>query len=630
VLGPWHCLISVPEGGDSLQGRFFGAALQRFSDPSLVFLKPTVATPQHPESLNAWQRYKQARALLRQTTRASNPAWYQDAVDLDCQLHIRVDGPTVSSWLYIRANDQWSAGPQLDEICLRDPLRMAATATEVLQLAQALKAHALGIILHLADEFVTAELKPELNNPAALPDLRDTAIVDPLAILDDSSVSPEQSAWRVLPYLADGSPVIGTTITVTRKYAPFFETLREVGETNNFPLITRAVSAPLVATMGLSQWLSFTPGKPFVAVLQYPWFTVLEFFNEHADLRLIRTLQHRHLQRATNLRHAVITTNASLEFINPDIFILPLCEAPDTLVQRELTQSLPGCQISEVIPPVPEGIPKWSVEPGIIGTPPAHTEHSGSATFETLRAERWALQDFLPTPRVIAEVYPTRHEMKLLRVLLLSRVALVLVSLLILAWFAFGVYEVIRHDEWAFDPTQTDTIKQRLSAITAEGQKIERWDSLLEDRSKAWVSMELLSRMFPERCGVLIKGFAHTVRPDQAPGQAKVGLVKEWKITGLARDEAVDRLNEINSQDGINAQFAEIARVTGNTAFNPAIGNRSLSVNVRTQENSSFKALPAEEIFDTDESTYAFSFELTITQRFEATDPMAIIVSKAP
>jgi hypothetical protein len=589
-----------------------------------------VATFQHPQSLNAWQRFMQARSVLRNTTRASNPAWYQDAVALDAQLHIRVDGPAVAAWLFVRSKSQWTEGPELDETCLRDTAKMAATAEEILKLARAKKFAALGVILHLADEFATAELKPELDNPAALPDLRDAAIHEPLSILDDSSIPPEQNAWRVLPYPAQGSPVIGTTVTVSRQYAPFFETLRQTSETHNFPLITRAVSAPLVATMGLAQLLPLTPGKAFVAILQYPWFTVLVFFNEHADLRLIRTLQHRHQQRPTNLRHAVVTTNASLEFIDPDVFLLPMGIAPDSSLHSELTSTLTGSRVAIITPPVPDGLAGCSLEPVIAAAPPAPNEQPISHTFEILSADRWALQDFLPTPEAIVEIYPARAEMRLLYALRLSRVGLFAVTVLILAWFALGVYDVIRRPEWSFDPKQADTIKGRLTVLSSERQKIERWDSLLEDRSKAWASMELLSRMFPERSGVLVKGFAHTVRPEQAPGQAKLGFIKEWKITGFARDEAVDRLNELNTQQGITAQFAEIARLTGNSAFDPTVRSRSLAVNVRTQENSSFKALPTEETYDADESSYSMSFDLTITQRFEATDPMAILVTTAP
>ena len=125
------------------------------------------------------------------------------------------------------------------------------------------------MILHIADEFATTELKPELNNPAALADLRDTALTDPGSILEDSSIMVDQASWRVLPYPAANSEVIGTTITVTKQYAPLIETLRLAGEAENFPVITHALSAPLVAIMGLSQSLRPTPGKPRVVL---SWF----------------------------------------------------------------------------------------------------------------------------------------------------------------------------------------------------------------------------------------------------------------------------------------------------------------------------------------------------------------------
>lgn len=98
----------------------------------------------------------------------------------------------------------------------------------------------------------------------------------------------------------------------------------------------------------------------------------------------------------------------------------------------------------------------------------------------------------------------------------------------------------------------------------------------------------------------------------------------------LARDEALEYLNTLNTREGINAHFNEIARVTGNTAFSPNAGNRNISVNVRTQENTSFKPMPPEETSVADDSSYPFTFDLTVTQRFEATDPMAINVPKAP
>jgi len=589
-----------------------------------------VVTFQHPASLNAFERYQQASWMLLHSTRATNPAWYQAALDLDVQLHIRVDGLCVSSFFYERCKEAWTIGPAITEADLRDTPKMETCAAEVLKQVRTFKASSLGVILHLADEFTTAELKPTFDNPAALLDLRETAVRKPTNILDDSSIPPEQNSWRVLPYPAQGSGVVGTTITITRKYAPFLTAFRNAGESSNFPIITHALSAPLVAIMGLAQSAQFAPGKSSVAILQYPWLSVLAFFNEHADLLLIRTLQHRHLRQAPNLRQALTTTYASLELIDPDLFILPLSLDLDPGLHRYLSDTFPLSRVAIVTYPTPEVVPDWCPELVIAATPPPKDDLAPSLTFSTFRSENWALQDFLPAATEVVEVYPTRAEMLLLRGLKLARMTLYTLTVLMLAWVVFGIVDIFCSDAWTFDPNQANVIKGRLRNLTHEHQKSEHWDNLLADRSKAWTSMELLSRLFPEHCGVLVRNFAHTVRPESAPGQTKIGFMKEWRITGLARDEAVDRLNTLNTQEGIAALFGEIARLTANPAFNPAVRTRSIAINVRTQENSGFKPLPLSETFDTDESTYPFNFDLTITQRFEAADPLALNVNKSP
>ncbi len=590
-----------------------------------------MATFQHPASLNAFRQFGQACAILRHTTRATNPAWYQDALELNLQLHIRTDGASISTFYHDRKKSQWSNGPSLSDEILHDTVRLESVISEALRYARSNGATALGVILHIADEFATTELKPELDNPAALPELREAAISDPGSILADSSIMVDQASWRVLPYPAAGSAVIGSTITLSKQYAAFIALLRQAGERENFPIITHALSAPLVALMGLGESLKPTPGKSFVAVLQYPWFTALAFFNEHADLRLIRTLQHRGLRRPTNFRNSLATTNASLEFVDPDLFIIPLGGNVDATLDADLKVTFAATRVEVIQCAQIEGIPVWCPEPAIAAhilavAPPASTSH----TFQILREEKWALQNFLPTPKDVLEIYPTRSEMQLLRALRLARVAVFAIAVLSIAYYGFGVIDLIRRPEWAFDPSQAEAAKGRLVKLTQERQKAEHWNNLLEDRSKAWANMESLSRMFPETGGMLVKTYFHTTKADSTPGQAKVGFIKEWKITGYARDEALEYLNTINTREGISAHFSEIARITGNASYSPSAGNRNLVVNVRTQENGGYKSIPPEEVSNADEATYPFTFDLTITQRFEATDPMAITVAKAP
>lgn len=368
-----------------------------------------------------------------------------------------------------------------------------------------------------------------------------------------------------------------------------------------------------------------------MAILQYPWFTAMAFFNEHADLRLIRTLQHRGVRRATNFRNALSTTCASLEIVDPDLFVMPLGQEVDSTLLANLRVTFTTSRVEIVEQSPSECVPSWCPEPmiSVSQASPAGTPLA-SHTFSVLVDEKWAIQDFLPNPKEIVEIYPSRSEMKLLRVLRLARVALVAVAILCFAYFAFGIIDLLRRPEWSFDPSQTDIIKTRLSKLNTERQKSDHWNNLLEDRSKAWSAMESLSRMFSESGGMLVKTYSHGIKPDSTPGKAKIGFVKEWKITGFARDEALEYLNTLNTREGINAHFNEIARVTGNTAYNPTAGNRNITVNVRTQENGGFKPIPPEETTVSDETSYPFTFDLSITQRFESTDPMAINVPKAP
>jgi len=586
---------------------------------------------QHPASLNAFQQYRQACAILKKTSRASNPAWYQEALALDFQLHIRPDGVAITSFLYDRKKNQWSSGPGIREEIFRDAAMAEAFALELVKTARAGGAQSVGVILHVADEFATTELKPELDNPASLNDLRHAAIWDPSSILDDSSVPVDQASWRVLPYPAAGAEAIGTTITLSRQYGPFLNVLRESGDKQNYPIITHALSAPLIALAGLDEWVKPTPGKPFVGILQYPWFTVMAFFNEYADLRLVRTLQHRGIRRATNFRNALNTTNASLEFIDPDIFVLPLGAGVDSQLDADLRVVAPNNRVELVPVPAMDGQPAWSPEPWVANQPfKAEEENATSHTFIILKKEKWALQDFLPISREAQEYYPNRSEMRMLKMLKLARAAVLLISIGVAAHMIAGLVHVIRQPQWAFQTQEADLVKGRLTMLNKEMQTAEHWNNLLADRSKAWLSMEALARLFPDDSGVLVKTFSHSVKPDGTPGQAKVGFVKEWKITGLARDEALQFLSNINTREGISAHFAEIYRITGNEAYKTDSGTRSIVVNVRTQENSAFKNLSAEEFQMGGESTYPFTFDLTITQRFESQDPMSVNVAQAP
>src|SRR5690606_10072327 len=134
-------------------------------------------------------------------------------------------------------------------------------------------APSLGVILHLADEFTLAELKQEFDDPVMIAELRQTVIDHPASVLDDTSRDFTQNTWRVIPYLGSATGHIGTTVSVTHQYQPFLDAIRRLGEKENFPLVTKALSAPLVALLGIPGTVTRNADRPFVVILQYPSFT---------------------------------------------------------------------------------------------------------------------------------------------------------------------------------------------------------------------------------------------------------------------------------------------------------------------------------------------------------------------
>ncbi len=591
---------------------------------------------QHPAGLNPLQRFRQAGSILRGTSRAANPAWYQSALELDLQLHLRVDGNRLDSFLFDRRSSQWTAGPVLHESIATDLAQVPAFADQVIDSARKSGTQAIGVILHIADEFATSELKPELDNPGALAELRHTIESDPKSILDDSSVSATESSWRLVPYPAAGSEAIATTVCISRHWAGFIDELRKHGEARNFPIVTRGISAPMVTLLALPDLKQDEITRPLIAVLPYPRFTLLAFFNEHGDLRLLRTLQHRGQRRPTNLRHAASTTAAALELSDPEVFLLTIGDQADPQLAADLQLVFPAASIHEIdwsgtpyhAASSGEGCPEPMIATALATTPSSPL--ASSHTFTVLRGDGWAVQDFLPVAKEAAEVYPTRGEMKLLRSARYARLAFASAGVLALAWTGLQMVDMIRKPEWAFDAKTAQSQQQRLAFLATERARLDHWDNLLEDRSKAWASMELLGGLFPDKSGFLAKTFNHTARPDSAPGQAKVGFVREWKITGLAREEALERLAILNSRDGISSIFNGVASLTGNASFRTDLPSRSLVVNVRTLENGNYRPAPIDESSRLDESTYPYSFDLTIQQRFESSDAMAVTSAKAP
>jgi hypothetical protein len=593
-----------------------------------------LAILKNPKGLNIYQRFQQVKSILGESSRLKNEAWYLGPLESNLQLHLRVDGATIVSFYHDRSKGRWSNGPALTEEILYDALKLGLFVTETVRYATSVGALSLGVVLYIADEFAVTELKPEFDSPGSLDELRLTAITEPSTILQDSSITQDQAAWRILPYPAGGGS-IGTAVTISQHYSPLFKLLREFAEKENFPITTQALSAPLIAILGLQEILQTTPNKPYIAILQYPWYTVLACFNENSDLRLVRTLQHRGLRRPTNFRNSLATTNAALEFVDPDLFLVPLGSNVDTALASDLQASFAASKI-EVVEQTPrERMPTWCPEP-IIATQPDITKPANSSlTFQMLRGEKWAFQDFLPTPPEIAEIYPSRSETRLLQFVKLARLALILPMFLGFGYLVYSAFTISQRPESKFDTAQATQTKARLAGLVAEQSKIENLNNLLDDRSKGWVNMEMFAAMFPEGSGILVKSFNFTAKPDipsnvSGPKPTKSGFTREWKISGLVKDRrALKILENLNDTTYLTKLFVDVASTTGDQSYATSPGSRILIPTLTNKENPIFKVNTPDPLDARDETSYERSFDLTVKQEFNTTDTLSINVSKA-
>lgn len=311
-------------------------------------------TLSQPDTLSFGKRFKQAKLVSKNTSRADNPNWYADALAINLQLHIFV-GSDTGAISYIRnvGSGEWAKGPNISPEMEEDPSLLKPVLDAIVgEHLSETKKPGIGVILYVADEFSTAELGPEHQNPAEIEELRKLIRENPRSILEDHSISNESHAWRLFPYPGAASgQAFATAIAFTRRHEHLLQEFRDYGNQYNLPIRTRAISAPLCAISALPWLLEQKPENGFVALYHYPRFTVLSFFNVHGDLILIRTLQHHgNVPFSPQTASAIMTTAASLELENPHVFIIPMAGMPPMGMSDSLSSMLPNSQVITLSP----------------------------------------------------------------------------------------------------------------------------------------------------------------------------------------------------------------------------------------------------------------------------------------
>ena len=584
-----------------------------------------MSEPKHPSELNVFQQYRRSVKVAKSTSRMRNMAWYQDALDLDVQIHCYIkDDSGVSCYLYNKSNNACEKFGDLNLRQLEQREELSNFIELALEQDVCRGAKSLGIVFYIADEFSLAGLGPEYKNPGELVSLRDMMRDDPKEILDDKTISTESHAWRLFPYAGvDAGGEFATAVAVPCSLSDTLKMFREIGAEKNFPIRTCALSAPLCA-IGLVPLFSHTSEEGAVCLFNYLTFTLMAFFNSKGDLSVMRYMPHPNgATMPANIGPAIQSTATALEMEKPDTMVVSMVGNGLEALSETLQQSIPDAEIAVVDSAdlidaygLPVDCPleliavTQKIDPEIC--PLAENE-----TYVALREEGWSRQDFLSADQDEIDMFPDMADMKVLRFGRRVGKMAALFVLCVLSYGGYNIFTKVTSDVWKHQPTDH---KAETEVLTNELARFEHWNNLLMDRSKAWVCLELIARIVPTDDSVILKSVKHNVRLSKDNKSSKHGFSKEWVIDGFATDRGIEHLEKHCTSEGISKLFHNVAVSTENAAYFPDAGQRDVTVSLVPRINPSYNSFSGQKA----ESSFARTFKISITQNITAEDEMAL------
>ena len=579
----------------------------------------------HPSEMNMLQHYARAVKLAKTTSRMKNQAWYQDALELDVQLHCYLkDAAGMTCYLRVKSGNHFEKIDGLSSRQLEQRDELVKLIDNVLAHEAAAKAKSIGIIFYLADEFSIAGLGPEHQNPAELTELREMMLEDPIEVLDDKTISAETHSWRLFPYPgAAAGDEYATGVAVSKRRNNTLKTLREIGNEKNLPIRTCALSAPLCA-ITLMPWFSTAKENGTISLFNYEGFTLIAFFNTRCDLLMLRCMPHANNDAyPANIGSAIMATAAAFELEDPEIMVFSMVGHELDVLKLALRTAILGADVTmvdaaEVIKD--KGLPMNIPLECIATTQDLDTDlHplGNNETFTSFQEDSWHLQDFLSPDVEELEMHPGQADMKLLKIGKRIKKIAALLLLGILMHSTFSIISKVKNDAWSY---KAENLSATNIALTAELKKYELWDNLLMDRSKAWVTMELIAQLTPSNGTVILDSVNHTVDQKEDKANNNIGFTKKWLIQGFASDKGIELLEQFSTREGIKGLFLKVALETQNNAYLPEVNKRDLTVSLRQRSNPSYNTINPKKPGD----TFRRAFTISITQTISGEDEMAL------
>ena len=606
-----------------------------------------------PCELKAADIYRQARTVASKTSRSTDSHWYRMPEELPWQWHLWFDGGReVCSATYSKQHNRWLPGPAL-------PLANLTTGEGVNEILGELmssryfqdKPKALGVILHVADEFSLSEIAQAGEAVGEMGDdfqiLRYNLVDDPREVLADREVSTETNSWRLLPFWgAPASQPKCTAVTLSRSREAFLQTLLSCAEDLRVPVRAAVTSAAVESLAALPLLRPEMPGGCLVAYGFFK-FTVVAAIGPSGELQTVRSLSHRNgSQVPTGFGDILWNMALGAELESPKVLLVSA--QPQAL--EAATQELELYSLSRQVihfealnlaeHPALVEIPGHRPEFLIYDTTAVEQVRTGKTplaqtlTFKALWGN-WARQSFMDTAR-LDNLYPSQRDLRLLR---FSSWLIWLLAFTLIFTGGYGTYSLfaaMNHPSWQLTPDQMRQTQAKHAQLLEEKKQIDVTERLLLPRSRGWVTLEFLLQLFPEDSGVRLEAFQytadagrHVTKKGSKPTTAvSVGLERTWTLKGMGKQKALELLSTLNSQRGLAALFDRVATATGDPSYLPD-ATRQLKVTLTQGRNPRFdpQAGPGDMARDP-ALAFPFSFEATVTQTLSDKDTLALPLDK--
>lgn len=587
--------------------------------------------------------HRQAGRLSRRSEgMVANRNWYEAADRQPLQWHLLVNGAEISSYIYRPSVDEWAPGPAVPRSRLEKAgdsageeqaregaggkTKLSPESREELQkvireLVDSIgkgQQAGLGIILHACDSLAIRKLAPQFEEEPDHDSLDQLLIEAPEVALGDKTLVEEATSWRLLSEVDSGNSG-PQAISISSRYAPIVEEMREFGRSLKLPIVVEARSAALE----LLAWLT-SPSENdasliashnkngSVLVIRYPQQTISATLNQEGTLDSLRVLPkaigageeapevERLLRNLTTLGdHSfgdVIFLDRALSREEAPDFSSLKDTYPEVSVRIFDEWQLPGVLDGSTGTLFPESafIAAKKTEKGSTGSP-----------FESAGA-----LDFYCLPESVAAKIPDVKTLKLARTGLYFRICSVF---LVSAWaFMIGseVLQKLRSEEWQVLPSSVDEQKMELAGLISQRNRWRSWDDLLKKRSEGAVAMALPLVLFGEGDGILLDRLNYRLNSDLVE-EPRVGFVRNWDFSGYLDPERARDLSNLGSERKIESAINNLAddlqslylATTEQTELDVTFQQRQSAMPVTT-------AFPIEMI-----RQYRAAFDLTIGQK---------------